>query len=207
MLGNSGFDLWADGYDKSVGLSDENGSYPFAGYRQILNEVYNRVLSGNGKNILDIGFGTGTLTAKLYEMGCSVRGQDFSEKMIELAKQKMPEAEFYQGDFSEGLTDALQQNRYDAIIAAWSLHHLTDAQKIRLIKSLLPLLSENGCIYIADVAFKNRAEMKMQRDQIGEDWDEDEIYFAADEMKEAFPEIEFESFSFCCGLFSLRKPS
>ena len=87
MLGNSGFDLWADGYDKSVGLSDENGSYPFAGYRQILNEVYNRVLSGNGKNILDIGFGTGTLTAKLYEMGCSVRGQDFSEKMIELAKQ------------------------------------------------------------------------------------------------------------------------
>ena len=24
MLNNTGFDLWADGYDKSVGLSDEN---------------------------------------------------------------------------------------------------------------------------------------------------------------------------------------
>lgn len=23
MLNNTGFDLWADGYDKSVGLSDE----------------------------------------------------------------------------------------------------------------------------------------------------------------------------------------
>ena len=31
MLNNTGFDLWADGYDKSVGLSDENDRYPFAG--------------------------------------------------------------------------------------------------------------------------------------------------------------------------------
>ena len=30
MLNNTGFDLWADGYDKSVGLSDENDRYPFA---------------------------------------------------------------------------------------------------------------------------------------------------------------------------------
>ena len=33
MLDNKGFDLWADGYDKSVGLSDEENTYPFAGYR------------------------------------------------------------------------------------------------------------------------------------------------------------------------------
>ncbi len=28
MLNNAGFDLWADGYDKSVSLSDESGTYP-----------------------------------------------------------------------------------------------------------------------------------------------------------------------------------
>ena len=28
MLNNTGFDLWADGYDKSVGLSDENDATP-----------------------------------------------------------------------------------------------------------------------------------------------------------------------------------
>ena len=49
MLDNKGFDLWADGYDQSVGLSDEDGTYPFAGYKQILNEIYNRVLTGKGK--------------------------------------------------------------------------------------------------------------------------------------------------------------
>ena len=31
MLDNTGFDLWADGYDESVGISEENNSYPFAG--------------------------------------------------------------------------------------------------------------------------------------------------------------------------------
>ena len=35
MLDNKGFDLWADGYDKSVQLSDESNTYPFAGYKQV----------------------------------------------------------------------------------------------------------------------------------------------------------------------------
>lgn len=78
MLSNSGFDLWADGYDQSVGLSDEEGSYPFAGYKAILGEVFSRILSHAGRTVLDIGFGTGTLTSRLYEQGCSIFGQDFS---------------------------------------------------------------------------------------------------------------------------------
>ena len=49
MLNNRGFDLWADDYDKSVGLSDEGGTYPFAGYKDILIKIYNSVLSRSGK--------------------------------------------------------------------------------------------------------------------------------------------------------------
>ena len=45
MLSSTGFDLWADGYDKSVGLSDENDRYPFAGYRTMMNALYQRVLA------------------------------------------------------------------------------------------------------------------------------------------------------------------
>ena len=88
MLNSTGFDLWADGYDKSVGICDENGTYPFAGYRDILNRIYNDVLNSPGKTVLDIGFGTGTLTTKLYEQGCMIYGQDFSQRMIELAQEK-----------------------------------------------------------------------------------------------------------------------
>ena len=170
MLNNEGFDLWADGYDQIVGISDEEGTYPFAGYKQILNEIYNRTLAGKCDTILDIGLGTGTLTTKLYEQGCHVWGQDFSERMIELAKEKMPKAKLYQGDFSKGLVKELKQNRYDAIIATYSLHHLSDEQKVELIKDLLLLLNDDGHIYIGDVAFETRAELEHHRALIGDEW-------------------------------------
>lgn len=146
MLNNTGFDLWADGYDKSVGLSDENDRYPFAGYRAMMNALYQRVLAQSGRDVLDIGFGTGVLTSRLYEQGCQIYGQDFSARMIELAQAKMPDARLYQGDFSKGLVPELCAQQYDAIVATYSLHHLTDAQKIGFLRALLPLLKQDGCI-------------------------------------------------------------
>lgn len=72
--------------------------------------------------------------------------------MIELAQAKMPEAKLYQGDFSKGLVPELCPRQYDAIIATYSLHHLTDAQKIDFLHALLLLLKQDGCIFIGDVA-------------------------------------------------------
>ena len=40
MLNDKGFDLWADGYDKSVGISDEGNTYPFAGYKKVLGYIF-----------------------------------------------------------------------------------------------------------------------------------------------------------------------
>ena len=57
LLSNEGFDLWADEYDEFVDICDNNESYPFAGYKIILNEIYNRILNASYKNILDISFG------------------------------------------------------------------------------------------------------------------------------------------------------
>ena len=70
MLSSQGFDLSADGYDQSVGLTDEEGGYPFAGYKELLNRIYQRVLTRKSPRVLDIGFGTGTLAARLYQQGC-----------------------------------------------------------------------------------------------------------------------------------------
>ena len=204
MLDSKGFDLWADGYDKSVGMSDEDGTYPFAGYKQILNAIYNRVLTSRSTTVLDIGFGTAALTAKLYERGCHIWGQDFSGKMIELAKKKMPKAELFQGDFSKGLVDELIHNKYDAVIATYSLHHLSDEQKIHLIKKILPLLRNEGCLYIGDVMFETRTELKRQKTLIGEEWDDDESYFVVDELMKFIPQVKYEKFSFCAGLLSIK---
>lgn len=204
MLNNKGFDLWADDYDKSVGLSDEDGTYPFAGYKTILNAIYNRVLGASSKSVLDIGFGTGTLTSKLYEQGCMIYGQDFSDRMIELAQAKMPNAKLFQGDFSNGLVEPLLQQKYDAIIATYSLHHLTDLQKVTFLKSLRMLLNEGGCIYIGDVTFETREELQKCMDEVGDEWDDDEIYFVYDELRLHFPTMKFEQMSNCAGLISLQ---
>lgn len=40
MLNNIEFDLWADGYDKTVGISDEENTYPFAGYKKVLGFIF-----------------------------------------------------------------------------------------------------------------------------------------------------------------------
>ena len=117
MLDNKGFDLWADGYDKAVGLSDEEQSYPFAGYEGVLARIYQLVMAKENAKVLDVGFGTGMLTQRLYEQGCEIWGQDFSSRMIELARAKMPNAHLFQGDLSQGLAESLLRNSYDFIIA------------------------------------------------------------------------------------------
>ena len=205
MLDIKGFNLWADGYDKSVGLSDEEGTYPFAGYKMILSTIYNYVLNSSSKKILDIGFGTGTLISKLYEHGCMIYGQDFSDRMITLAQEKMPDARLFQGDFSNGLVEPLMQQKYDAIIATYSLHHLTDLQKVNFLKSLLSLLHEGGCVYIGDVAFETRAALQKCMEETGDEWDDDEIYFVYDELRAHFPSVQFERMSNCAGLFTLHR--
>ena len=40
MLDKKEFDLWADGYDKTVGISDEKNTYPFAGYKKVLGFIF-----------------------------------------------------------------------------------------------------------------------------------------------------------------------
>lgn len=205
MLNSNGFDVWADGYDESVRLADESDAYPFAGYAAILKEIYGRVCASGAKAVLDIGFGTGTLAGQLYQQGCDVFGQDFSSRMIQLAQEKMPRAQLYQGDFSLGLVQELKQQRYDAIIATYALHHLTDEQKVAFFQELLPLLQDNGCIYVGDVAFATRAQLEQCKAQAGDDWDASEIYFVYDELKQAFPQLRFEPVSHCAGLLTLKK--
>lgn len=95
MLDSKGFNLWANGYDKSVNVSEESNGYPFAGYKDLLNYIYNQIRERDYVNILDIGFGTGILTTQLYNAGCNITGIDFSSNMIEIAKKKMPNATIY----------------------------------------------------------------------------------------------------------------
>lgn len=203
MLDNKGFDLWADGYDKTVGVSDEGNTYPFAGYKDVLGTIYKTIMEKENAVVLDIGFGTGTLTTKLYENGCTIYGQDFSARMIALASEKMPTAHLYQGDFTQGLVEPLQAQNYDFIVATYSLHHLTDEQKVYFLHMLCDYLNPGGQVLIGDVAFENRSQLEQCRKDVGDEWDDDEIYFVVDELKREFPELGFKQRSHCAGVLSI----
>jgi len=206
MLSQQGFNLWADGYDQTVQLSEESNQYPFAGYKEVLNTIFNEVMHIPKSTVLDIGFGTGVLTAKLYDNGHMINGFDFSSKMIEIAKEKMPDANLMEWDLSKGLPTALLHQKYDAIISTYALHHFTDEMKVQYTKELLQHLTPEGKIFIGDIAFNTRADLeKCRKESIGY-WDEDEFYFVQDEMSSLLKgvcQLEFYPISHCGGVFVL----
>ena len=207
MLDSEGFDLWADEFDEDVIRTDEAGRYPFAGYRRILQEITDRILESGARDVLDLGFGTGVLLKRLYDRGVQVYGQDYSEKMCTIAREKMPEAELCCGDLRKGLVEELLARQYDAITATYVLHHVPDEEKRAFLLGLLPLLREGGCIYIGDVAFETREDFDRCRAESGDEWDDEEEYFVEEETRAVFPAMKFEFFSACSGLLTLKKCS
>lgn len=205
MLKSNGFDLWADGYDESVTFSENANEYPFAGYKKVLGTIFDIIKNESGKNILDIGFGTGILSQKLYDDGCSICGVDFSPKMIEIAKQKMPNATLIQHDFTKGLPAFPSDEMFDFIVCTYAIHHLDDTQKIQLIKRSIDLLSTEGKVLIGDVAFDTINDMEKCKSQCGSNWDNDEIYPVAEVLKSTFPFMQFKKISFCAGVLSFTK--
>ncbi len=205
MLDSKGFDLWAEDYDKSVGLIEEKNEYPFAGYKCVLGRIYEIVMTKEKAKILDIGFGTAVLTSKIYEKGFEIWGQDFSEKMIETAKEKMPNAHLYLGDIKDGLKSELKNNQYDFILSTYALHHLEDEEKVLLINELKSYLKEDGLIVVGDVAFRSRDKLNKCRINAGDKWDSDEIYMVADELREKVEGLSYEEISHCSGVVTIIK--
>ncbi|MGN7410265.1 class I SAM-dependent methyltransferase [Sporosarcina sp. SAFN-010] len=206
MLTNQGFNLWSDNYDQTVQVSEENNLYPFAGYKKILNTIFNEVMQEENSKVLDIGFGTGVLTSKLYENGHQIDGVDFSSKMISIAQSKMPNANLYEWDISVGLPPEIFENNYDSIISTYTLHHLTDEEKISFITDLIPLLKKDGNIFIGDISFETREKLDTCRQESIEYWDEDEYYFVYDEISSLLKvQCEFYPISHCGGVFIISE--
>ena len=207
MLDSKGFDLWADDYDKSVNLCEESNEYPFAGYKDVLGTIYKIIKSGPGMKILDVGFGTGILAKKLYDEGYSVYGMDFSEKMIEIAAAKMPEAVLCRHDFTKGFPEDFKNQQFDFIICTYAIHHLSISEQKNFIRELVEHLSLQGKILIGDVAFETIEELNRCRKESGDDWDDEEIYPVAEVLRADFPKIQFKKVSFCAGVLLLQKQS
>lgn len=204
MLHSDGFDLWADGYDRDVGLSDAEDTYPFAGYRQVLGDIYRRVRKdARIHTILDVGFGTAALTARLYRDGYAITGLDFSPRMLAIAQAKMPGATLLRHDLNDGFPAALADAAFDCIISTYALHHLNDGQKADFFRQCA---AHAPLTLIGDVAFPDEAAQDACRLRAGDEWDEDEHYFVMDRLPcPAGVDAAFVPHSHCAGVIALTR--
>lgn len=208
MLDSRVFDLWADNYDNDVAKCSENNKYPFAGYKSVLNYIYKEVSGRHDAKVLDVGFGTGVLTTQLYKCGCNITGLDFSDKMIDIARQKMPKARLIKWDFSKGIPDDIKDSRFDYIIFTYSIHHIPDKEKVNLIKSINTLLYDTGKIIIGDVAFETRNNLEICKQKNAGAWDNNEFYIVISDIKEQLNDIcncKFSEISNCSGILTITK--
>ncbi len=73
------------------------------------------------------------------------------------------------------------------------------------MKELLDQLRDGGKIIIGDVAFKSRDELEACKEDCGDEWDDDEMYCVADDLKSEFPNLTFEKMTFCSGILMLSR--
>jgi len=79
-----------------------------------------------GERILDLGCGTGHLTAKIAESGASVTGLDSSTSMIAQARQNFPALKFVLGDARDFQFD----EPFDAVFSNAALHWIQEAEAV-----------------------------------------------------------------------------
>jgi demethylmenaquinone methyltransferase/2-methoxy-6-polyprenyl-1,4-benzoquinol methylase len=80
---------------------------------------------GPGSRALDVATGTGDLAIELSSRGAQVVGLDFSERMLELAREKAPGIEFVQGNALElPYADA----SFDAVTVGFGARNFSDLQ-------------------------------------------------------------------------------
>jgi putative AdoMet-dependent methyltransferase len=200
------FDVWSGTYEDSA-LRHEAG-YPFAGYADAVNYINESVIVEAGTAILELGVGTGLASYPLYKAGAEIYGIDFSEKMADLAKKKMPLGFFVCADIRNGIPSQFDGVAFDYCIASYTLHHLPPDDVYRLIDGIKKRMTGRGSIIIADIAFETRPDLEKCRNDAGARWDEGEWYLVAGEcipdMQQRGFSVHFHKASECAGVFELK---
>ncbi len=208
LLKEEGFNEWAGSYDKDIpAMATE---YPFDGYYQVLAFVHQQIEVVEGETkILDIGIGTGLLSLELYKAGARIYGMDFSERMLAITAEKMPNACLAAGDFANGLPPILAKEQFQYIISSYALHHIDDVGKVKFLLDLQQQLLPKGKIIIADIAFETVDDLEVCKAKNINHWDHSEFYTVAEQLQATLQQAgissKYQQISSCGGVFVIEK--
>lgn len=181
MLDSKGFDKWAGNYDESI--SADHNTFPFDGYYDVLSAVFSFIDPQKDMRILDVGIGTGLLSEALSKKGCIIHGVDFSERMLEKARIRIPNGQFETTDVLANHFGKFNNYQYDRIVSSYFFHHFNLDQKTAfLIRTLEHNLSPNGKIIIADIGFENESGYQACLTRHKDNWDYDEFYLCGESL-------------------------
>ncbi len=93
-----------------------------------------------GERVLDLGCGTGHLSAAIADRGATVVGLDRSAEMIEEARATHPELAFRKGD----ARDLAVEEPFDAVFSNAALHWIDDADQDAVLSGVAAALQPGG---------------------------------------------------------------
>ena len=97
-------------------------------------------------DILDLGCGMGHYANYMYNKGYTVTGIDFSSGMLDIARKEYPNIEYIQSDVCD--LSLLSGRKYDGIVLAYLLQHLSRKETENLFKQLPKYLKPNAKLLI-----------------------------------------------------------
>lgn len=137
-------------------------------------------------NILDLGCGTGEpFDRYLVEHGYDVTGVDLVEKHVHAARERVPEADFIEGDFFD--VDPEKQ-KFDAVVSFYAVFHLPREKHGELFKHMNSLLKENGMLLITV------GGDEMDR-YVEEDWNGSEMVWSSYSQEKSMELVEESGFN------------
>jgi len=114
-------------------------------YKQLLHEIYSSLEIQPGRKYLDAGCGTGNLTFEIKKHNVEIIGMDYSENMLNKAREKHKNIPFYFGDLNKRLE--YNDDSFDGIVSNNVLAYVKDLNFT--IGEFYRILKPNGKLVLA----------------------------------------------------------
>ena len=144
----------ADGFDTGYGSISEDD------WSDYITRIMNKLHISKKHSIYEVGCGAGAFLYKFYLNGHSVGGLDYSEKLINIAKEHMPNGEIYVNE----AVNMDSTKKYDFVVSNSVFFYFESYEYAESVIEKMIKKSKNGIIILEVNDLEKKAEsMKLRK--------------------------------------------